>query len=69
MDFETYSEAGYRFDPALGRFVPLQKGKPGLMGINAAVYSEHPSTRVISLAYTLPGATRRLWVPSTQAHG
>jgi len=62
MDFETYSEAGYEFNPALGRFVPLQKGKPGLKGINAAVYSEHPSTRVISLAYDL-GEGEVLWTP------
>jgi DNA polymerase len=64
MDFETYSEAGYRFDPASGRFVPIQKGKPGIKGINAAVYSEHPSTEVISLAYELPdGKYERLWIP------
>lgn len=58
IDYEAYSEAGYIFDPALGRFIPLQKGKPGLKGINAAVYSEHPSTRVISMAYD-----DKLWVP------
>lgn len=58
IDFETYSEAGYYFDPAFGQFKPLQKGKPGIRGINAAVYAEHPSTRVISLAYE-----DKLWVP------
>jgi hypothetical protein len=58
IDFETYSEAGYLFDPALGHFIPLQKGKPGLPGINAAVYTAHPSTRLISLAYD-----GGLWVP------
>ena len=62
IDFETYSEAGYRFNPAVGRFIPLQKGKPGLKGINAAVYAEHPSTRVISLAYDI-GTGIRLWTP------
>lgn len=58
IDFETYSEAGYLFDPASGQFKPLQKGKPGIKGVNAAVYAGHPSTRVISLAYE-----DRLWVP------
>jgi len=64
MDFETYSEAGYEFDPALGRFVPLQKGKPGIKGINAAVYAEHPSTQIINLAYDLAdGRGECLWLP------
>lgn len=58
IDFETYSEAGYYFNPAFGQFKPLQKGRPGIKGINAAVYAEHPSTRVISLAYE-----DKLWVP------
>ncbi len=64
MDYESYSEAGYEFDPALGRFVPIQKGRPGIKGINAAVYAEHPSTRVINLAYDLEdGKGERLWIP------
>ena len=58
IDFETYSEAGYYFDPTFGHFKPLQKGKPGIKGTNAAVYAEHPSARVISLAYG-----EKLWVP------
>jgi DNA polymerase len=68
MDYETYSEAGYKFDPALGRFVPIQKGKPGIKGINAAVYAEHPSTEVINLAYDLvDGRGERLWLPGMGA--
>lgn len=64
MDFETYSEAGYQFSPALGRFISTQKNKPGLQAINAAVYAEHPSTRVICLAYDMQdGNGTRLWVP------
>lgn len=63
MDFETYSEAGYKYDPALGRFLPLQKGKPGLKGINASTYALHPSTDILSLAYDLrDGRGCRLWV-------
>jgi len=61
IDFETYSEAGYYFDPVSGQFKPLQKGKPGIKGVNAAVYAEHPSARVISLAYE-----DKLWVPGCQ---
>lgn len=64
MDFETYSEAGYKFDPSCGYFVPLMKGKPGIQAINAPVYAEHPSTRIISLAYDLlDGCGVRLWLP------
>lgn len=64
LDFETYSEAGYYFDRSSGSFKPLQAGKPGIAAINAAVYAEHPSTRIISLAYDmLDGSGTRLWVP------
>ena len=64
MDFETYSESGYRFDPHLGRFVPLLKGKPGIKGVNASTYAAHPSTRVLSLAYDLlDGRGTILWRP------
>lgn len=64
MDFETYSESGYRFDPYLGRFVPLLKGKPGIKGVNASTYAAHPSTRVLSLAYDLlDGRGTILWRP------
>jgi DNA polymerase len=62
IDFETYSEAGYIFNPASGRFQALLKGKPGLKGINASTYARHPSTRVICLAYDL-GAGTKLWTP------
>lgn len=66
FDFETYSDAGYRYDPVSGSFIPLQSGKPGLMGINAAVYAEHDSTRVISMAYNLiDGCGTRLWTPGS----
>lgn len=68
MDFETYSEAGYRHDPALGRFLPLQKGKPGIKGINASTYALHPSTLILSLAYDLrDGRGCRLWVEGMSA--
>jgi len=64
MDFETYSEAGYVFDESCGYFKPLMKGKPGIACVNAPVYAEHPSARVISLAYNLlDGCGVRLWTP------
>jgi len=66
MDFETYSEAGYLFDWDRGCFIPLMKGKPGIMAVSSAVYAEHPSTRVISMAYDLrDGVGVRLWTPGT----
>lgn len=65
LDFETYSEAGYNFDEVLGRWVPTSKTAPhGLPAVGAAVYSEHPSTEVLSLAYNLKdGIGPRLWLP------
>jgi len=67
FDFEAYSEAG--FDFAAGRWRPVgnaQKG--GLPAVGAAVYAEHPSTEVLSLAYDLKdGRGKRLWVPGLPA--
>jgi DNA polymerase len=65
MDFETYSDAGYIFDgkkwhSAAGKGSPTK----GIHLVGAAVYSEHSSTDVISLAYDLrDGKGERLWVP------
>ncbi|MCP4209804.1 MAG: hypothetical protein GY767_22575 [Shimia sp.] len=66
MDFETYSEAGYEL--ALGK-VRSAAGKgastSGIAVVGAAVYSEHPSTEVISLSYDLKdGHGARLWIPN-----
>lgn len=70
MDFETYSEAGYQYDPALGHFKPPQKGKPGIKGVNAATYAMHPSTDILSLAYDLKdGRGCRLWINGMAAPG
>lgn len=64
FDFEAYSEAGYYFDPVTGRFSGVTPTNPGLSAVGAAVYSEHPSTVVRSLAYDLKdGKGPRLWVP------
>lgn len=66
MDFETYSEAGYYFDDAANKWKSITKSPPhGLGAVGAAVYAEHPSTEVLSLAYDLKdGLGARLWLPS-----
>lgn len=64
MDFETYSEAGYVWDPAKQKWRGASKGKSGLSAVGAAVYSEHPSTEVLFLAFDLKdGKGSRFWVP------
>ncbi len=68
MDFETYSEAGYQFDPDKNRWrlwdnVP-QGTRSGLAAVGAPAYSEHETTEVLSLAYDLKdGIGPRLWTP------
>ena len=67
MDFETYSEAGFNYDTVLSKWTSVMgKGKKGgLAAVGAAVYAQHPSTRVLCLAYDLKdGNGRRLWLPS-----
>ncbi len=63
MDFETYSEAGYVWNGAKwGRLAGA--AKYGLPACGLAVYAQHPSTEVLSLAYDLQdGAGPRAWIP------
>jgi len=65
FDFETFSTAGYEFDEDLNKWVSIVKSPPhGLGAVGAVVYSEHPSTEVLSLAYNLKdGLGPRLWLP------
>ena len=65
MDFETYSEAGYIFDESAQHWRSIATSPPhGLGAVGASVYSEHPSTEVLSLAYNLEdGKGARLWIP------
>lgn len=65
MDFETYSEAGYVFDDHIQKWRSVTKSPPhGIGAVGAPVYSEHPSTEVLSLAYNLKdGLGPRLWLP------
>ena len=65
LDFETYSEAGFHWDDEAGRWrgpPNSSQGKKGLFTVGAAVYTEHPTCEVLSLAYDLKdGRGRRHW--------
>src|SRR6478736_6883531 len=65
MDFETYSPAGFIWNPTTCKFdKPKGATKKGLPAVGAAKYSEHPEAEVICLAYDLKdGQGRRLWTP------
>ena len=72
LDFETYSEAGFIWDEKTQKYRgppnAQKKGLPnaqkkGLPSIGAAVYSEHPSTEVLSCAYDLGAGRKQLWIP------
>lgn len=55
IDFETYSEAGYVWTGAKWGALdgaPSGKNRYGLGCVGAAVYAEHPSTEVLSLAWS-----------------
>ena len=58
IDFETYSEAGYRWDASANRWRSLVPSKPGIASVGAWTYSAHPSTDLISLAYD-----GTVWIP------
>jgi len=70
MDFETYCEAGFVWDPTGGK---LELGSWGLLHgarfkglstVGAAAYAEHPTCEVLCLAYDLKdGRGRRHWRP------
>lgn len=64
FDFETASEAGYVWHAPTGKWKPPQGGRlKGLPTVGAAAYAEHPSTRVLTLSYRLPGQPVRRWKP------
>lgn len=67
MDYETASEAGYFFNDARNKWEGppnAPQGKKGLTVIGSGPYSEHPSTRILTLSYTLPGdAKPTRWQP------
>lgn len=64
IDFETYSEAGYKFDKIKQRWVSIGNNRSGITAVGAYIYAIHPSTRVISLSYGIPGTKKiSLWIP------
>jgi DNA polymerase len=67
FDLETYSEAGFAWSAEAGKWLKTAtdaQGRGGLPAVGAAVYAQHPSTEVLSMAYDLKdGRGRRLWFP------
>lgn len=67
FDFETYSEAGFRWDATLQKWKQPHGAtgtKKGLGLVGAAVYSQHPSTEILCLAYNLKqGEGPKQWRP------
>ncbi len=66
IDFETYSEAGFRFDAAGTPRSPLgdhPSAKRGLPLVGAWAYSEHESTRILCLWYRFAAGEYLSWVP------
>ncbi len=65
MDFETYSEAGFNWNELTKSYTaPKGATKKGIFAVGGAVYSEHHTTEVLSLAYDLKDAQGpRLWIP------
>lgn len=64
FDFETYSEAGYIWNAKAKKWGGHSPTNKGISAVGAAVYSEHPTTEVLSLAYDLrDGLGPRVWVP------
>lgn len=69
FDFETYSDAGFIYDEVAQKWGNIEgSAKKGLEAVGGFVYSEHPSTEILSLAYNLKdGRGPRLWLPGMPA--
>lgn len=77
LDCETYSEAGYVWNPnatdSRGRATPKWQRLPGatdsgLFAVGAAVYTEHPSFEVLCFSYNLKdGNGKRRWLTGMDA--
>jgi DNA polymerase len=67
FDFETYSEAGYRWDSERGKWDSLDgiaTSRRGLKVVGTRNYVQHPSFRVLCLAYNLKDGTGpKSWRP------
>jgi hypothetical protein len=66
-DFETYSEAGFEFDPVTQRWGPgpgLNNNNKGLSGVGVYNYVHHETFDILSLKYDLlDGRGVRFWRP------
>lgn len=65
IDFETYSEAGYRLDPFTLKVKGVgSQGKGGLPETGTPAYAEHHSCEVLTMSYDLlDGRGVRRWKP------
>jgi len=65
LDFETYSEAGFCFNPETGKHeAPRGARSKGLPVVGTAVYTEHPTFEVLTASYDLQdGRGVRRWRP------
>lgn len=67
LDFETYSEAGFVWNPGRQKWegpVGAPAGKRGLFVVGAAVYAQHPTAEVLTCSYDLKdGRGKRRWRP------
>lgn len=62
LDFESYSEAGYRWDEVKKTWLgPEGSNAKGLGAVGSRKYAEHPSTEVLTLSYSLPGGHKGRW--------
>jgi DNA polymerase len=69
FDFETYSEAGFCWNEAHQKWDgPHGSSNKGLPAIGAAAYAEHPSTKILCIAYDLKdGRGKQQWKPGMRA--
>lgn len=66
IDFETYSEAGFEWSPALNKWVPPEGGSAtnrGLSLVGVVNYTRHPSFEVLCCWFKLPGGEPTYWAP------
>ena len=65
LDFETYSQAGCLFDLVKRRWVSIAGPgkKKGLPAIGAEAYAMHPSTEVLTAAWSINGGPVQTWRP------
>jgi hypothetical protein len=63
IDFETSSEAGFVWNGQKWTGPRGQTKKKSLGAVGTFNYAQHPSTKVLTLSYALPGQEVRRWRP------